>query len=140
MNTAFTALLDALRERAGGSDRKAAPLVGVSQATISLWRRGMNYPDDEQALKIADVLQLPPEYVLAAVRADRTSSRKARAVWLRIAEQFGKAATVAALAIGAASFGMPGPAQAGTTSHNQNSSALNTDCRTRRARTFGVAL
>lgn len=109
MNTAFTALLDALRAHAG-SDAKAAPLVGVRQSAVSQWRRGHAYPDDEQAMKIAEVLQLAPEYVLAAVRADRTSSRKARAVWLRIAQQFGKAAAVAAFTIGAGILPAPAPA------------------------------
>ncbi len=98
--TAFQQILDQLRLVAG-SDAKAAPLVGITQPSFSQWRRGHAFPDDEQAMKIAEVLQLAPEYVLAAVRADRTTSRKARAVWVRIAEQFGKAAAVAALAISA---------------------------------------
>lgn len=108
MKTTFQSILDALRDLAG-SDAKAAPLVGIKQSSFSQWRRGHAYPDDEQAMKIAAALKLAPEYVLAAVRADRTGSRAARAVWLRIAEQFGKAAAVAVVAIGAATM-LPSPA------------------------------
>lgn len=109
--SSFQDLLNALRQRAG-SDAKAAPLVGIKQSSFSQWRRGHAAPDDEQAVKIAEYLQLDPALVLVLVRIERTRSRKARAAWLRVAERFKDAAAVAALAIGAATLGMPSPAQA----------------------------
>lgn len=97
MKTTFQQLLDAIESRTG-SGRKAADLLGIKQASYSQWRRGHSYPDDEQALKIAAELQLPPEHVLAAVRADRTTSREARRAWMKIAERF--AAVMAYAAVG----------------------------------------
>ena len=106
----------ALRER-GGSDTRAAPLLGVSQNTFTEWRNGTALPSDEHAIKIAELLQLDPAFVLAIINGERAKSKLARAAWQRVAAQFGKAATVAALAIGAASFGMPAPTQANFTIH-----------------------
>jgi hypothetical protein len=99
-------LVTAVRDQAG-SDRKAAPLFGVSQNTFSEWRNGTAFPTDDYALKIAALLQLAPEYVLAIVRHDRAGSQPAKRAWRRIAESFKDAAVLAAVMIGAASFGVP---------------------------------
>ncbi len=107
------AMLDALRARAG-SDGKAAALFGVSQVTVSRWRAGRDFPTDEHALKLAELLEVDPAYVLALIRAERAKSSQARAQWQRVAERFKDAAVLAALAVGAASFGLPTPSSAGT--------------------------
>lgn len=102
-------LLDALRTRAG-SDRKAAPLVGVTQASFSEWRRSHGYPDDERARRIAELLQLDPAYVLAIIHGERAKSKETRAAWRRVAEAFGKAAALAVVAVGTAGTPSPAPA------------------------------
>lgn len=114
----LNSLLDAVRDRAG-SDRKAAPMIGVQQQTVSAYRRGHAFPDDDKARRIAELLQLDPAYVAAVIHAERAKNAETRAMWGRVAEKFKDAAVVAALALGAASFGMPPPAQAGI-SHNFN--------------------
>lgn len=104
-------LITAVRDIAG-SDRKAAPLVGVSQTVFSNWRNGTDYPSDDKCVRVAQLLNLDPAYVTAAVRADRAKSQETRAMWQRVAATFAKAAGVAAVAIGAGLVA-PQPAQAG---------------------------
>lgn len=106
----FVDLLDALAESAG-SDRKAAAALGVAQNAFSMWRRGLTFPEDQQAERIAAALKLDPAYVFAIVRVARAKSQTARATWQRIAEQFGKAATLAAFAVGIGAAPSPAPAQ-----------------------------
>jgi DNA-binding transcriptional regulator YdaS (Cro superfamily) len=86
-------MLDALRARAG-SDGKAAALLGVSQVTYSRWRspHTPDLPSDENGVKIAELLQLDPAYVLAVVNGERAKSQETRATWRRMADAFGKAA------------------------------------------------
>lgn len=88
-----------------GSDTKAAPHFDVSQVTFGRWRNGRDYPNEDAVILMAELLKLDPAYVLAIVRRDRAKSESAKKVWRRVAEQFKDAAVVAALAIGAASFG-----------------------------------
>lgn len=102
-------MLDALAAKAG-SDRKAAPLLGISQVGVSAWRTGRAFPDDDKARRIAELLQLDAAYVLAIIHGERAKTPATRDTWRRIAAQFKDAAVVAALALGAASFGMPAPA------------------------------
>jgi transcriptional regulator with XRE-family HTH domain len=102
--------LNQLRDRAG-SDRKAAPLVGVSQQAFSRWRQKKDFPTDDNARAIARVLNLDPAHVVAVIYAERAKNSDTRAMWERIAATFGKAAGAAALAIGAGLVA-PSPAQA----------------------------
>lgn len=106
-------LVTAIRDHAG-SDRKAAPLFGVTQATFSDWRNGDAFPTDDNAIRLAELLNLQDVYVLAVVRRDRATSTRAKNAWQRVAEQFKDAAVVAALAIGTGMIASPSPAQART--------------------------
>lgn len=98
-------LIDTLRAKSG-SDNKSGPLIGVSGVTVSRWRTGRDFPTDENALKLAELLDLDAAYVLAVIRADRAKSDEARATWQRIAQAF---ATVL-VTVGA--LGTPGQAEA----------------------------
>ncbi len=104
----FESLLDALADKAG-SDRKAAPLIGVSQVAISAWRTRRALPGDEKSRKIAEVLNLDPRYVCALVHAERAKSPETRSMWQSVAQAF---ATVL-IAVGTVGgLGSPGTAQA----------------------------
>lgn len=116
MNTTHE-MLNAIA-RIAGSDRKAAQLLGVSQPVFSEWRTAKKYPSDERALQIAKVIGIDPAFAIAVIQRDRARSAETRAAWQRIAEAFGRAAAIAAIAIGA-SVSAP-DARA---SHNQNSGA-----------------
>lgn len=104
--------LIAVRDRAG-SERKAATLFGVSNTAFNAWMVGPSVPSDDNAVKLAALLGLDDAYVLALVAAARAKDADMRARWQRVAERFKDAAVVAALAIGAASFGYTPPAHAG---------------------------
>lgn len=128
-------LLDELRLRAG-SDRKASILVGVSQASYSAWRRGHARPDDDQARRIAELLQLDAAHVAAVLHAERAKTDETRAMWQRVAETFSRAAVLAI--VSAAPFMLtPRAAQA----EEFNNNGINTHWRRKpRPRVPGVAL
>lgn len=106
-------ILNALNERTSLSDRKLGPLFGLGEGAVGMWRTGRGFPDEAKAHRIAELLDLDPAYVVAVIGAARAKSKETRAMWQRIAEQFKDAAVIAALAIGAASFGASTPAEAG---------------------------
>lgn len=120
-----TAMLDALRAKAG-SDGKAAALIGVSQVTYSRWRspRTPDLPSDENTVKIAEQLGLDARYALAVVQRDRATSDDVRDVWNKIVQAFGKAAMLAVFT--ATPFLVSPDAQA-RTSHNQNSRVVQSE-------------
>lgn len=93
-------LVEAIRDQAG-SDRKAAALFGITQASFSRWRAGDDFPTDDNAVLIAELLKLDDAYVLAIIRRDRAKSKRAKAAWQRVADAFGKAAAVAAFTVAA---------------------------------------
>lgn len=117
----YLGMIHALSERAG-SERKASVLLGISPASFNAWMRGRAFPSDEQAQRLAELLKVDPVYVLALVHGARAKSKETRAAWQRVAEKFRDAAVVAAVAFGAASFGLPPPASASTL-HIQNCDA-----------------
>lgn len=102
-------MLDALADRAG-SDRKAAPLLGITHSAFSAWRTGRSFPDDDQCRKIGELLSRDPAYVMAVVRAQRAKTKETRETWQRVAQAFASVlVTVGAVtAIGVT----PGTAQA----------------------------
>lgn len=115
-------MLDTLVAREG-SERRATAFFDIGQSSFNNWRRGRAFPSDDQARRLAELLKLDAAYVLAVIHGERAKSKETRAAWHRVAEAFKDAAMIAALCIGAASFGAPSPAQAGSgpTLHNTNS-------------------
>lgn len=77
-------LLDAVRARYDVSDYKAASLLGVRPTTVSSYRTGRSHFDDEVCLRVAELLDLPPQEVLAAVAAERTKCPRAAAIWRQV--------------------------------------------------------
>lgn len=124
-----------------GSDRKAAVILKVTQATFSLWRNGDAFPTDDHAINLAELLNLDPRYVSAVIRADRAKSDRARSMWHSVAQAFGKAAMLAVIT--AAPFMAPSPAQAGFNNNDFSRAGLNgnTHClRKRRRSAFAAAV
>lgn len=98
--------LDALKARYEiASDYALAPFLGVSQQTISQYRAKPQYLDDKVAIKVAQLLDLHPGYVLACVHAERAKRPEVREVWEKTANAlkgFGLAVLVALSAPSAA--------------------------------------
>lgn len=112
MNT--TQYLDAVKRKLGvSSDYALAVHLQITRFGVSKLRRGRVAMSATTAARVAELLELDPLKVIADAELERGSNNE---LWLRIRD----AATLAALAIGAASFGfLPAPAEAAS-SHNQN--------------------
>lgn len=77
--------LDAIKARHNlTSDYAAAAKLGVTRQMVSAYRAGKTFGDD-MALKTAELLDMPPGYVLACVHAERTADAATRKVWDSIA-------------------------------------------------------
>lgn len=99
--------LDAIRLRHGlRSDYMVAKLLDVPTQSVSQWRGGRKTLGDDACMKVAELLELRPEYVLACVAAERARSEAVREAWERAAAAL---AACLALAVGLA---VPSPAPA----------------------------
>lgn len=91
--------LDAIKARHNiPSDYKLAKFIGVAQQTVSNYRvKGIGF-DDELAIRVAELLEIDPGYVLACIHAERTKRPQVRDAWEKVAR--GLAASLAAVFIG----------------------------------------
>lgn len=88
-------LIDQVKARYGlRSDGAVARLLGITTASISKHRQLKCSFDDATSLRIASLLQVEPQFVLAVARAQGAKRPDVRAVWERIARAAGTAATV----------------------------------------------
>lgn len=91
--------LDALREKLGGvSDYRASIALGVTRAAVSGWRQGKTKIGEEQVPKIAELLELRPEYVLACVAAERAKRTDVREIWESLAKHARKLSVLGVVA------------------------------------------
>lgn len=91
-------LLDAVKQKYGiSSDYKLRTFLGVSQNTLPNYRHGRSRPDDDMALKLADLLELDPLYVIACVNAERAQEGRLQRMWEALAKRSMKGAVVVAL-------------------------------------------
>lgn len=91
-------LLDAIKARYGlPSDYALAAKVGITRSGISGYRHGRTKLGDEQALKVAELLELDEGYVLACMEAERTHSEAARRAWEKLATRLKSGGVAAAL-------------------------------------------
>jgi transcriptional regulator with XRE-family HTH domain len=117
-------LLDAMRQELGGvSDYRVAIELGVTRATVSSWRQGKTKIGDEFTDKVAEILNLPPGYVLCAVNAERAKHShvaerfRGLARVVLIGEKLIRRVKRAAPAIAAAAVGLAASTSTPTTSH-----------------------
>lgn len=94
-------LVERFRAEHGGSDRKAAPILGVSQQVFSLWRAGEVMPPDERVEQMAKATGANIEHALAIAQRDRAKSESVRRAWSRIAEGLAGLVLVSASVLGA---------------------------------------
>lgn len=78
-----------------------AKYLGRQQTTVSRWVKGAGAFGDDEAVQVAEILELPAEYVLACCAAERTKSPAARSAFERVADSLrtSMAALVAALCV-----------------------------------------
>lgn len=90
------------------SDNAGALALGVSRATVSLWKQGKNaeiHYVERMAVDIGD----SPEMWSAVVMAERSNSEDEKAAWRRIAQKLATFALALCLAVG---FSLPRDARA----------------------------
>lgn len=108
--TTTTQYLDAVKSRTGAaSDYALAPIIGVTRAQISIYRKGSSFLGDETALKVAKILEIDSGIVLAAVHAERAKGDGEKAAWKAIFEKLGGLAASVVVGI---SLSSPAPLQA----------------------------
>lgn len=92
--------LDAVKARHNlPSDYALAKFMGLTQSQISRYRNKPEYFGDAVALKVAELLELPADYVLACAHAERATDSEISKVWTGMADKLKKtSATTAALA------------------------------------------
>lgn len=93
-----TQLLDKVKSRYHlPSDYALAKRLGMSSERISKYRRKGGALAEENALRVAELLELDEGYVLACMEAERAQSDAARKAWERLADRLKSGGTVAAL-------------------------------------------
>lgn len=82
-------LMDALKKKLNlRSDYALAKYLGVTGVTMMRWREGKSL-NDENAIRVAKLLDMPPAYVLACMGALRTDEgTEASGIWRQIADAF----------------------------------------------------
>lgn len=81
------------------SDNAGAIALGVSRATVSLWKQGKNaeiHYVERMAVDIGD----SPEMWSAVVMAERSNSADEKAAWSRIAQKLASVAMLVMVAVG----------------------------------------
>lgn len=74
-------------------------MLDITQSNISKYKNGTRFFDDETAIKVAELLGVNPEIVLADIHAERAKIRKTKEVWQGIAKAL--RATAAAVLVSA---------------------------------------
>ena len=69
------------------SDYKLSLTVGVSESSLSTYRKGISLPDEINCKKLADAAGVDPALLVVEMQAQRAKSDEARAIWLDIAKR-----------------------------------------------------
>ncbi len=94
-----TDLLERLRTKQGSSWYGLAALLGTHTNTVYNWKGGHTVVDRKFAPRIAELLDEPPEYILACLEAEREATPELQRVWARIAAKFRSRASSILLAV-----------------------------------------
>lgn len=89
--------MDAVKSRLHlSSDYKLAQALNARQQNVSAWRVGKTTIGDDLAPRIAELLDMPTEKVLADLHAERERNPALVPVWRAIAAQFARVACMLA--------------------------------------------
>lgn len=99
------------------NDSETARRIGVTRAAVSDWRVGRRAPDDDQAVKLAELLGKDAGELLAECGAARAKSPETRRAWEIVAARMaGYGITVCALFM-IVSYSEQARASSGSTSY-----------------------
>ncbi len=78
--------LDDLQNKLGvNSDYAVGKIMGMASQRLSHYRQLKGAFDDETCLKVADVLEIDPAYVVACAHHQREKSKQVKQLWEKIA-------------------------------------------------------
>lgn len=81
--------LDAVKQRLGvASDYALAKALGFSLSSVSGYRTGRRFLDDDAALTVAQTLNVNPLVVIAAANLERAKTPEQAARWSGVMEKF----------------------------------------------------
>lgn len=69
------------------SDYKLSLTVGISESSLSAYRKGVNLPDEINCKKLAVAMGEDPELLTVEMQAQRAKTEEARQIWLNIAKR-----------------------------------------------------
>jgi hypothetical protein len=110
-------LLSAAKTGAGiPSNYRLARVLGVTDNTLNRWQHARSFPDDQAAVRLAEMAGMDPGTVLASMHAQRATSEAQRALWSAMAKRLERAAVAACvvLSLGVWTGGPDGGALAST--------------------------
>ena len=81
-------LLERVRAAEKVSWWKLPRVLDASESTVKNWKRGRTTIDRKFAMKIAEILNESPEYVIACIEGERETHADVLKVWERIAAKF----------------------------------------------------
>lgn len=124
MKTTIEFLNAVIAKTGAASDYATAKKLGVTVSTVSLWRTGKGTMSNEMGLKVALILEINADIVLAALQSERAKTEGEKKAWFALFEKLGGIAAAAVLGI---MLNVPNPAQANTKAsdsalHNSNQS------------------
>lgn len=76
-----------------------AKQLGISRSALSEWRADRSSPNDEQAVKLAELLGKDPGELLAECGAARAKTPETRRAWERVAARMAASAAVVAVLV-----------------------------------------
>ena len=101
--------IEQIKKRHGvESDYAVKKLLGLKSSTMSSYRTGRSHFSDEVCVRVAELLELDPSYVLSCIYAERTNNKNIATIWRKAAEKL--RGTAAVIVLCAISFQDPTPA------------------------------
>jgi plasmid maintenance system antidote protein VapI len=85
MNTTIDFLNQLKAKFSLSSNYALAKKLGQTDTAIARWAHGKNTFSDETAIKVAELLELDPAYVVACIHAERAKHEGEKRLWERIA-------------------------------------------------------
>ena len=80
------------------SNYRLARVLEVPDTTVQRWNTGRNRPDDEMAVRLAEMAGLDAGQVVASIRAERAEPGPMRDLWADVAARLAHAGAAAAVA------------------------------------------
>ena len=118
MKPIYLYLDEALTTGVAENDSDIGRKIGATRSTVSSWRSGRRAPDDDQAVRLADLLGKDPGELLAECGAARAKTPETRRAWERIAARMAASGITACVL--AMTFGHSPDVQASISQHIDN--------------------